>query len=207
MNLKTNAADCEQIYFPDLKNSLGKFSASFTLDTLDNVLLPFKGIFFKTVYEGSFQKLGSDLKYQLLGISADIYNTYQHHTVRFHGFFGLSSDSLPLYKYFNKGRPLYFIGMDYDQVLANRIKILRIDYRYKFSDIFHVKFMSNIAFNITKRLPETSYTPDILWGTGAGITFYSSKGTAEIMYGLGSESFEHPQKAQHVLYLTLGTRF
>jgi NTE family protein len=207
MTLKTDAHESIRIYFPDNKASLRKILASFTLDTLDNVLLPFKGVYLKTVYEGGFKKLGSDLKYQLLSLSTDIYNTYQHHTFRFFGFFGFSSNSLPLYKYFNNGYPLSFIGMEYDQVLANRIKILRIEYRYKFNDIIHLKLMSNIAFDIERRFPEIIYSPEILWGTGAGITLYSSKGTAEIIYGIGSQSFEFPKKAQNVLYLTFGTKF
>jgi hypothetical protein len=127
--------------------------------------------------------------------------------VRFFGFLGFSSDSLPIYKFFNKSGPFSFIGMDYDQVLINKIKILRIDYRYKFSDIIHLKFMSNIAFNIEKRFPKKTYSPEILWGTGAGVTLYTSKGTAEFIYGIGSQSFELPKKSQNVFYLTLGTKF
>jgi len=207
MTIKTNSHESGPMYFPELKDSLRKISASFTLDTLDDILLPYRGVYLKASYEGSFKQLGSDLNYQSLSLSADIYNTYSSHTLRLYGFFGFSSDSLPTYKYFNKGHPDSFIGMDYDQVFANKINILRIDYRYNLSDLFHFKFMTNIGFNIEKRFPGETYSPQILWGTGAGFTIYSPKGTAEIVYGIGSHSFEFPKKAQNVLYLTLGTRF
>ena len=207
MFLNTQSPESGKSYFPDLNSSLRKICASFTLDTLDDILLPFQGVSIKGVYEGSFKRLGTDVKYQLLGISADIYYSIYHHTLRFYGFLGFSSGSIPLYKYFNKGRPFSFVGMDCDQVFANKIEILRIDYRYSLSDIIHLKWMSNIAFNIEKKLPERIYSPEVLWGSGIGIIFYSPLGTAELTYGLGSQSFEFPKKAQNVLYLTLGTRF
>jgi NTE family protein len=207
MNLNGAASEAEKMYFPDLKDGLRKICASFTIDTLNDTLLPYRGIYLKAFYEGSFKKLGSDKKYQLLGISTDLYNTYRNHTLRLYGFLGFSSDSLPLYKYFNKGSPSTFIGMGYDQVFVNEIKILRMDYQYNLSDIIHFKFMSNLAFDVEKRFPEKIYSPDILWGTGVGIMLYSPLGTAEIIYSVGSHSFKFPKKTQDVLYLTLGTKF
>jgi hypothetical protein len=97
--------------------------------------------------------------------------------------------------------------MDYDQVFANRIKILRVDYRYKLNSLVYLRYLSNIAFDVKRRFPEKEYSPEILWGTGIGIQIYTPLGTAELTYGLGSKSFEFPKKAQDVLYLTLGTRF
>jgi len=207
MNLRKESSYIGDLYFPELKESLRKICASFTIDSLDNVLLPSKGMYLNAVYEASLKKLGSDKEYQLFSLSTDIYNTFKKHTLRFYVFIGASSDSLPLYKYFNKGRPLTFIGMGYDQVFANRIKILRVDYRYKLNSLVYLRYLSNIAFDVEKRFPEKVYSPEILWGTGIGIQIYTPLGTAELTYGLGSKSFEFPKKAQDVLYLTLGTRF
>jgi NTE family protein len=207
MMLKKDASDIEDLYFPELKESLRKICATFTIDTLDDILLPSKGIYLRAEYEASLKKLGSDKEYRLFGLSADIYNTYKDHTLRLNAFIGTSSRSLPLYKFFNKGRPLAFIGMDYDQVFANSIKILRVDYRYNLNNLIHFAFMSNIAFDVEKRFPEKTYSPEILWGTGLGIQLYTPLGTAELTYGLGSKSFEFPKRTQDVLYLTLGTKF
>ncbi len=207
LSLKTSNKSVENIYFPDLKDSLRKICASFTFDTLDNVLLPSQGLYFYANYEGSFKNLGSDREYQLFGLSADMYNSYQSHTVRLSGFLGFSSGSLPVYKFFKKETPSAFVGMAYDQVSANRIKIIRVDYRYRINDVFHIKGCSNLAFDVEKRFPEKTYKTDILWGIGAGILLYSPLGTAELVYGLGSRSFEFPKKVQDNLYLTLGARF
>jgi len=207
MILRKGSSDIGNLYFPDLKESLRKICAAFTIDTLDDVLLPSQGMYLRAEYEGSLKKLGSDKEYQSFGLSADIYDTYKDHTLRLYAFIGESSHSLPLYKFFNKGKPLTFIGMDYDQVFANRIKILRIDYRYNLNNLIHLKYMSNIAFDVEKRFPEKTYSPEILWGTGLGIQLYTPLGTAELIYGLGSKSFESPKKSQDVLYLTLGTKF
>ncbi|MBD3413808.1 MAG: BamA/TamA family outer membrane protein [Candidatus Aminicenantes bacterium] len=207
LNLRVNSSASGPVYFPDLNDSLCKVCASFTIDTLDAVLLPSKGVYLKADYQGSFKNLGSEKEYQRLGVSTDIYNTYHDHTVRFSGFLGLSSGSLPLYKFFNQSTPFSFVGMDYDQVFVNRIKTLRIDYRYRFNDLFHIQLISNIAFDVEKRLPNRTFKSDLLWGLGAGVLFNSPLGTAEVIYGLGSKSFDNPRKAQDILYITLGTRF
>ena len=208
MNIQPSVALPDPDMFPTWEDSLKKFKAEVTVDTLDDILLPHNGFLLKARFEGSYSKWNSDVAYTLGDVASDFYMTlFQKHTVRLFGYHGRSSASTPIYKFFNNGRPERFIGMRYDQLFGSKMNILRLDYRYKFHRFVYFKLMGNVAWNFEYRQPEAVLQPKRLWGAGASLKIHLPFGPMEFIYCLGSKSLEKPDAAQGVFYISLGTKF
>ena len=194
--------------FQGLDHRLSGIVVGATVDTLDNAWTPRNGVLVQASYEGSFNGLGSEVHFGLAETSLDIYRTISRvHTLRAYVFWGESSAKTPFLKFFNQGNPCAFVGMKYDQLLGNRMKIVRAEYRRRFSDIFYFKAMGNAAFDIAQRWPEKTVSARLFWGAGLGIQVTTPLGPLELIYSMGSKSFEKPGAAQGVTYLVLGARF
>jgi hypothetical protein len=129
------------------------------------------------------------------------------HTLRAYLYWGESSSKTPFLKFFNQGNPAAFIGLKYDQLLGSRMKIARIDYRRRLSSFLYLKAMGNAAFDVAQRWPENTSSARWLWGAGLGVQMTTPAGPLELIYSIGSKSFEEPGAAQGVTYLVLGARF
>lgn len=146
-----------------LDGRLRKLRIVVTVDTLDSVWLAKKGLFFRTDYEGSYRAFGSDRSYGRAEASVDFYRTFaRKHTFRLYGYWGTTSTHVPFYKFLNQGYPLTFVGMKYDQLIGNRMKIIRTDYRYELNNFVHFKVMGNLALGFEQRLPEATLRPNRL---------------------------------------------
>ncbi len=191
-----------------IESVLRKVELRATIDTLDDLRIPKNGLYFRALYEGSYESLGSETGYELLEASADIYATFSgKNTLRLYGYWGGSRGDLPFYKHLLQGGPGLFIGMGYDQVRGNTMKILRGEFRYAFTSLVHFKIMGNVALGLEQRWPEATYSPKSLWGAGAGVVVNSPLGPLELAFGLGSKGVDDPDTLQAVAYLELGARF
>jgi NTE family protein len=193
---------------PVLKPELHKVELRATIDTLDNLRIPKNGSHLQALYEGSYKSLGSDTAYELAEASADIYATFREkNTLRLYGYWGMSRGDIPFYKHLNQGRPGTFVGMGYDQLQGNAMKILRGEFRYDYTNLVQFKVMANAAFDVEQRWPEVTYAPGILWGAGTGVVIDSPLGPLELIFSLGSKGVGDPNTLQAVVYLELGARF
>jgi len=207
IDLKPTSAMPGTELLPGLKDSLRQIVGSFTLDALDNVQLPGRGLLLNLYYEGSFEELGSDLAYDKLEASLDAYLTFsERHTGRIYVFFGRTWGDIPYYKYFNLGRPRIFVGMHYDQLFGSRMEVLRGEYRFKYNTFLNFSLMGNVALDFAQKVRPELGSP-LLWGCGAAVVIDSPLGLFEVVYSLGSRSLSEPAKARGVLYVTLGTFF
>jgi NTE family protein len=208
MNLRSQPPLFPLEPLPELKPGLRKLEVRATIDTLDDLRMPKKGLYARALYEGSYKSLGSDIAYELAEASADIYATFREkHTVRLYGYWGTSRGNLPFYKFLNQGRPATFLGMGHDQLQANAMKILRGEFRYDFTSLFQFKIMANVALGLEQRFPQITYTPGTLWGAGTGVVVNSPLGPLELVFSLGSKGVGDPGTLQAVAYLELGARF
>lgn len=215
ISYEAEATDVEKIGIPadsgpfqGLKSNLRRLSIGASIDTLDSVWLPEDGLFLRARYEGSYPSLDSDASYESFEASLDFYQTFsKKHTLRFYGYGGTSSGDIPFYKFFNQGYPSTFVGMQYDQLFGNRMKIIRGEYRYALSYFIRLVAMANVAFDFKQRWPEFTFSTDHLWGVGAGITIHSPAGPLELIYSMGSKSLLQPEGSQSVVYLVLGAKF
>ncbi|MGB7297400.1 MAG: patatin-like phospholipase family protein [Candidatus Aminicenantales bacterium] len=192
----------------ELKPTLRKVELQATIDTLDNLRLPQNGLFLRALYEGSYNFLGSATAYELAEAWADIYTTFREkNTLRLYGYWGTSRGNPPFYKRLNQGRPGTFVGMGYDQLQANTMKILRGEFRYGFTNFVQFKVMANVALDVEQRSPGVTPSPGTLWGAGAGVVINSPLGPLDLVFSLGSKGCSDPRTLQAVAYLELGARF
>ncbi len=208
MNIRSQPAFSPLEPLPELKPELRKVELGATIDTLDDLRLPKNGFYLRALYEGSYKSLKSDMAYELAEASADIYATFRKkHTLRLYGYWGTSRGNIPFYKHLNEGRPGTFVGMDYDQLQGNRLKILRGEFRYDYTNLVQFKIMANIALDLEQRWPDVTYTPGVLWGAGTGVVIDSPLGPLELVVALGSKGVDDPATVQALAYLELGARF
>ncbi|MEW5900788.1 MAG: patatin-like phospholipase family protein, partial [Acidobacteriota bacterium] len=197
---------------PELLTGLGatlrKISLTAGIDTLDNIRLPREGILFRALYEGSLKLLDTDLPYRTFEFSIDAYKSFaETKTVRVYGYWGSSTGGPPFYKFLNQGWPHNFIGMRYDQLQGHRMKVLRGEYRHKYTNFIYLKFIGNVAFDFEQRQPGVTYAPNMLWGVGAGVLVPTPAGPIELIYSVGSKSLLEPTTLQSAAYLVIGARF
>ena len=207
MNITPNIAFPDPTIFPTWKDKLRKLQISMTWDMLDDVLLPRSGYKISGYYEGSFNKLKSDLDYFYIWASANIYHTFfRQHTARLFMFCGTSRSS-PIYKLLNLGKPEFFVGMEYDQLYGSQISILRFDYRYQYKKDVFFKLMANVAFNLKYNQPQVTVKPYDVTGFGVGVKLLSPVGPIEVIFSRGDKVFVGPRKKQNLVYIILGYKF
>ncbi len=190
------------------KDHLETFNLTAKVDTLDSVWRPKKGFRLDVDYEGSYAFTGTSHPYQRFEVSLDVHTSLQpNHILRLYGFLGMSSGDLLFFKFFNAGHPRTFLGMGYDQLWGNKIKIVRADYYYKLTNFLYLTAAANLAFDFEQRWANVVYSPELLWGTGIGIHVPTPAGPIDLIYSLGSKSFLQPRVARSVLYFSLGAKF
>lgn len=208
MNVKPNIAFPDPVMFPSWREQLRRIQANLNIDLLDDVLLPRSGYQLRIGYEGAFPELRSEVHYNLLQAALNLYATFQRrHTFRVFAFSGMSWNDLPLYKFLNLGRPETFVGMEYDQLFASQLSILRFDYRYEFKKDIFFKLIGNGAFSPEYKREGVIYKLHHLYGVGAGIVLISPVGPIEIIVSRGDKNYIGPHKLQNVMYVTLGYKF
>jgi NTE family protein len=190
------------------QDNLQTVRASLDVDALDDVFIPRRGLEFNASFEKSLSALRTDVPYTLFDVSADLYRTFgPRHTFRVYGFGCHGSSRTPVYKHYNRGRPEFFIGMQYDQLISSRMGILRLEYRFQHKKDIFVKAMVNTAFGFGHIFPAFEHHENWLWGAGIGLTLVSPVGPIDIAYGRGSRSYSLHREGQDVLYFSMGYKF
>jgi NTE family protein len=182
--------------------------AAVDIDALDDVFVPRRGFVFNAAVEKSFSALRSDVPYSIFDVSFDLYGTFRlKHTFRFFGFACNGSSGTPVYKFYNRGRPESFIGMQYDQLISSRMGIARWEYRYQHKKDIFLRLMANTAFGFGHLFPAFEHHERWLWGAGIGLTLLSPVGPIDVAYGRGSRSHSRHRDAQDVFYFSMGYKF
>lgn len=188
--------------------NLHKLMVKIKFDNLDNILIPRNGAHVEVNFERSYQHLGSDLPFIKFSIMANYYRTFgKSHTARLYSFWGTGTESLPYYKYHNQSFPQNFIGMHYDQLIGQRMTILRADYRVEVKKNLFLTLAGNIAFDFHYNTAAYQYKSYNLRGFGLGITFFTPFGTIEAISGRGDNNFTGDRVLRNVTYISLGTKF
>lgn len=207
IDVKPSIALSDPDMFPSWKDKLLKINFSLDFDLLDDVLLPRNGLLINATYEWSSKEINSDINYSVAKISADYYQTFsRRHTTRLYAFWG-SCTTAPVYKYINQGNPNTFVGLEYDQLFASKMSILRFDYRYQYSNSLFLKLITNVAFDLEYQDPVQLVKVPSVWGYGIGLKLLSPVGPIEIIYSLGQKNFIGERKKQDLVYFRLGYKF
>jgi NTE family protein len=208
VRIRPNIADPDPFLFANIHDDLPQIHAALVVDMLDDVLLPRKGFLLNGDYERGFSRFHTGIAYSQFDASVDAYRTFnRRHTARFYGFACNSSSGTPIYKFFNRGRPEWFVGMQYDQLTGSRMGIVRMEYRYQHKKDIFLKLMANTALGFGHLFPAFEHHKNCLWGAGIGITLLSPVGPIDVAYGRGSRGISRHRDAQNVFYFSMGYKF
>jgi len=208
MNIKPEVALPDPDLFASWKDELHRLRIKMDLDLIDDVLLPRNGFRLCADGEINLKRLKSEVHYSRIETSLELFRTYhQKNTIRFYGFYGEGSKDLPVYKFVRRSRPEFFVGMEYDQVIASKMVIVRFDYRYEYKKDVFFKLIANTAFNIEHRTYQGVFHFHNLYGAGVGVKLLSPVGPLELIISRGSKSVVGERTYQNLVYFSLGYRF
>lgn len=207
VNIKPKYYNVSPQYFPSFTDNLRKIELRFTLDMLDDVILPRNGLKIKSNYEVSLESFKSDVNYQQYSVRTDLYKEIAlKHGFYLQGFYTTNFGNLPQYKTITIGGPHDFIGVHYGQLFGPKFGYGRIDYRYEYKKDIFLKLISNVAFYEINQSQNINQQR-ILIGYGAGIKFLSIIGPFEIIFSRGSQSIISNLSFTNQLYFTAGFYF
>ncbi len=207
LDMKPSIALSNPEIFPSWKGQLSQLRLSLRYDRLDSALLPRKGFLLKAEYETSPSWLGSPLNYELMDGSVDVYATvFRRHTFRFYGFRGTST-RLPVYKFFNQGRPETFVGTAYDQVFGSGMTLFRLDYRIEIKEFLFLSLMANVITDFEYVTQRNDFHGNDIWGVGVGIKIMSPAGPLEFIFSRRNGEFSGSKTGKNEPYSVFGTRF
>ncbi len=209
MDIEPEVALPDPVLFPSWKNRLRTLRFSNIIDQRDNTLIPRRGYLLSAKYEGSFvQLLSSDRYYKFNIIFENYLSLTARHTVRFYGFYGQASQDIPVYKNFYLGGPKNFVGLEYFQLTGQKIGIVRLDWRYRFSERWYGTLIANSAYD-ERRQNERIVGGTFRWmhALGAALTLDTPFGPFEVTYAYNFNSFYANKNNESYLYFRAGYNF
>jgi NTE family protein len=206
MHINPNIAGLDTNYFPSWNDKLRNLYGKFTIDLLDDIILPRHGVLFIATYDVSLKSLGSALNYQQMVLKFDMYHTfYRNHAIQFGGFYTNFSDDLPVYKYVVQGGPTTFVGMKYDQIEGDKFGYGKLMYRYEYKKDIFLKLITNFGFYNLPSILKLNKEKTLI-GYGIGLKFLSIIGPLEFIISNGSKSINQWDKLQTRFYFTAGVK-
>jgi predicted acylesterase/phospholipase RssA len=203
-----NIAFPDPLIFPEFKDQLRKIRVTLKIDLLDDILLPREGLSLAAGFEGSYERLKSDLFYNAFHVSAEFYQTFlKRHTLRYSGFYGLGSTAMPVYKYFNQGRPEWFVGLKYDQLTGRELLFGRLDYRLEYKKDIFFKWMANALFRYKYDYKSHISRNKILYGYGFSVELFSALGPLEFIFSRGQTGMMPSEPCRNLFYFIAGYKF
>jgi NTE family protein len=197
--------DIEDLAFPWQKNIYSKYSLH--LDTIDDILLPTKGINVSIKHEKSQMNAQNESdEYSWHSIFIEKYSTWNDHTLSISSFYQDGSKSTPLFRRTIYGGNNLLTGFKENQLNGLSTAIAHIEYRFRHKkDIFFRLLASNILFNQFED-NNTSINKN-LWGYGLGVTLTSPVGPLEFVWSRGPKSFSEPANTHFLFSFNAGYKF
>ena len=193
--------------FPKYRHDLQKVELKFTMDMLDDVILPREGLKIRAKYEVSSKSFKSDAHYQQLQVRADLYKEMiRKHGLHLCGFYTTIFEDLPIYKIITVGGPHDFVGVHYGQLEGTKFGYGRLDYRYEYKKDIFLKFIANAAFYEINQSQNIN-VEKVLIGYGIGVKFLSIIGPFELIFSRGSQSIINNDSFTNQMYFTAGFYF
>ena len=213
MEMRADDIKFEEIYhdvndglsFSWQKNIYSKYSLH--LDTIDDILLPTKGINVSIKHENSqINARNESDEYSWYSIFVENYSTWNDHTLSISSFYQDGTESTPLFRRTIYGGNNLLTGFKENQLNGFNTAIAHIEYRYKYKkDIFFRLLASNIYFN--KFDDNDTSIHKKLWGYGLGVTLTSPVGPLEFVWSMGPESLSSSSKNRFLFSFNAGYKF
>lgn len=179
-----------------------------SLDYIDDVFVPRKGINISSQFEYSSSVLGSDFNYTKFFVLWDNYVTpSKQHTIRFGGSYFKIFGTPPLYKRFVIGGPNEFAGAEYLQINGTNFVVGRGEYRYEYKRDIFLKGILNVLVDPDIINPVNPSARSPKFGYGVGVMFTSILGPVEFMIARGEESYISDRGQQTLFHFSAGMKF
>ncbi len=188
---------------PDAKIVLGNLRLLF--DSLDDIVLPNSGLYFKANFEISMEEIGSEIQYHKFYSLAEYYIPIgKKQNLKLATSFTFAGTSTPFYKWFYIGGPNTFVGIDYFQANGTEFSIVQASYRYEFLKDLYLKGLFNIMFNYNMGSYELPLKGKPIVGGGISLIMRTMFGRAELTFARGDEDLYAPGKKINRVYFTFG---
>jgi len=208
MNVSEDVSPIDFSEISNLRSRIIKLKFNLIYDSLDDVLLPNRGIYFNSYYIYSSKTLGSDLNYTKLYTKLNFYLPFgSSHNIGITGSYMRAWRDVPFYKWYYIGGPGSFIGIEYYKAIGTEFTIGGIDYRYKFADNLYLKGMFNIMFNYNLGTPSNPYRGKSILGYGISLKYSTLLGIFEIILSRGDKNMHDPGEKEYETYFVYGFRF
>jgi len=187
---------------------IGKWLYRMDLDYLDRRLIPEKGLHVHAEYENASERSLSNIDYYRMVLWGRFYiPVYSRLTCGLAGYWGRLSDDAPVYKYHNVGRPEWFLGAGYDQIMGHRLELIRGELRAEVRKNLYFSLIGTVCWNARFNTPALNYEAAKLYGAGAGLLFYTPLGTAEFYLARGPGDLTRSKPTETRIFIRIGTGF
>ncbi|NOX64373.1 MAG: BamA/TamA family outer membrane protein [Chlorobi bacterium] len=189
----------------NLKANLVTGRVRLLYDSIDDIIIPSKGIYFNSLYEGSFPDFGSDLKYHRVFGRLDVFIPFaKKHNIKLEAAYMKvwNKEEVPFYKWFYLGGPETFVGLDYFQASGTEFTLAAANYRYEILESIYLTGIFNVIFNYN--LLDGPKVTDFLFGYGISAMMRTIFGRMEIMWARGDANVSQPGNKSNKVYFLLG---
>jgi len=208
VNIKPDIAPEEGLKYFDWQDEIYKIHLSTNIDLLDNAFSPRKGVLVHAGYERTIDQIGQHANYTRFEFTGNIYGSFRQHTFHLGGYFGnanMWNGSTNRFVYL--GGPETFVGLEYDQMVATQVTVLRGDYAFELLRNFQVLGIGNVALGFRNKFLAPDYSTQNLLGYGAGVKYLSPVGPFSLILSRGDKSIYQPGDKHSVLYFKAGFLF
>ncbi len=188
---------------PEAKIVDGKLNLLF--DSLDDVIIPNSGLYFKARFEIAMKDLGSELQYhKFYGFAKYYIPIWKKHNLKLAALYAFAKKGTPFYKWFYIGGPDTFVGIDYFQANGTEFAISQTSYRYEFLKDLYLKGIFNVMFGYNMSDQKSPFRGKPIMGGGISLILRTMFGKAELMWSRGDANMYAPGEKVNRVYFTFG---
>ena len=188
---------------PDAKLVIGELHLLF--DSLDDIILPNSGLYFKAFAEISMKDLGSEIDYnRFYGIANYFIPVAKKHNINLSASYAFAGTGTPFYKAFYVGGPNTFVGIDYFQANGTEFTIGRASYRYEFMKDLYINGTYNVMFGYNLGSYDSPSRGKPILGGGLSVIMRTMFGKTELMWARGDANMQAPGEKVSRIYFIFG---
>ena len=207
-NVYPIVAPDDPLKFPHWKNEFWEQKLTSNIDRLDDTFIPREGILIHANYEKNLKGANKFADYIRMNIAMDAYRTIaRKHTFHAYGYYGFADMDSVTSKFIIQGGPNSCVGVDYHQLLATKLSMLRLDYRYQLHRNLFVSVIGNMVLDYENEILGPGLKVENLFGYGLGLKYVTPLGPIELIISRGEKSVYKPGTMRTVVYFNAGYKF
>jgi len=203
-----DVAPDDPIVFPSWKDEIPSWNLTTNIDLLDDTFIPRQGLLWHAEFNQCPQVVGDSSAYFQLMTSLDFYLTaWQKQTLHVYGYYGYVDVPGITNRFLYQGGPGSYVGVEYNQLMATHLALLRLDYRLELLKNLYLTLIGNTVLRYENNILMPGEKPGLMFGYGAGVTFVSPLGPFEFYLSRGDKSVYQPGEKRLIAYFRAGYVF